>query len=322
MQNEIVRVLKASPGIDPEDRLSTLLGTGFQVLEYDPTSSLADQAADADVLIVRDLPITGQIIDRARRLKLIQRMGEHVVGVDIKYANSRGIPVARVPASPLSSRMVAEHALFLLLALAKRMKASQASVAAGVVGLPNTDGLAGKTLGIVGLGRSGTELAKLARAIGMRVAAVRRRPDDALRRELGLEFLGGMDERDSMLARCDAVSIHVPMNPETRASFSTSAFNAMRPGSWLINVARAGIVDRPALEAALESGHLGGAAFDVFWNEPADPADPLLQHPNFILTPHLAGFTREAEDRLLSVTAENILRVTRGEAPLHQVSAD
>jgi phosphoglycerate dehydrogenase-like enzyme len=94
---------------------------------------------------------------------------------------------------------------------------------------------------------------------------------------------------------------------------------AMRPGAWLVNVARAGLVDRAALEAALAAGRLGGVAFDVFWSEPANPSDPLLRHPDFILTPHLAGFTREAEDRLLAATADNIRRVARGEAPAHQV---
>jgi len=314
-----MRILKASPGIDPENRLAQLLGPGFEVEEFDPTRPLGEQTAEAAVLIVRDMPITADIMDRSPCLKLIQRMGEHLVGIDVADAARRGIAVARVPATPLSSRMVAEHALFLLLALAKKLKASQASVAAGVVGKPTTDGLAGKMLGIVGLGRSGTELARLARGIGMRVGAVRRRPDSAVKGELGLEFLGDMGARDELLAASDAISLHLPFTPETRATFSTAAFQAMRPGAWLVNVARAGLVDRAALEAAMAAGRLGGVAFDVFWSEPADPSDPLLKHPDFILTPHLAGFTREAEDRLLAATADNIRRVARGEAPAHPV---
>lgn len=314
-----MQVLVTDGGMDPEGRLADELGPRFSVRFADAGRPLADQLPDTEVLVIRDETIDARFLDRAPRLKLIQRMGEHLGAVDVGAAEARGVAVARVPASPLSARTVAEQAFFLMMALFKRYGETRESVAAGRLGLPRTEGMQGKTLGIVGLGRSGSQLATMARGFGMKIVAIQRRPQPALARELGLEFLGGPDDRDRMLGLCDAISLHIPLRPATRHLIDAGAFAAMKEGARLVNVARAALVERAALEAALRSGRLAGAAFDVFWQEPAPADDPLLKLPNFLLTPHVAGFSREAVGALVAATAANIRLVADGKPPLHPV---
>ena len=180
----------------------------------------------------------------------------------------------------------------------------------------------GKTLGLVGLGNTGEALAKLAAPFGMRVVAVKRSADDALARELGLAWLGTMERLPELLAESDFVSLHLPQTPETVDLIGTDALARMKPGACLVNISRAPMLNRAALLAALRSGHLGGAGLDVWWEEPADPADPLLAMRNLILTPHIAADTAESEQRLAELTAENVRRIARGEPPRYVVGVD
>ena len=320
-----MKIKKASPGLDQRNRLGALLGDGFVVEDFDASRPLATQVADADVLLIRDVPITRDVIDAAARVRLIQRPGDHLPRViDLAHARSRGIPVSRFPSKVQGSpaRDVAEHAFYLLLSLAKQQWLARASVKARKAGLPKTMSVHGKTLGLVGLGNTGEALARLAVPFGLRVIAVKRSADEALARELGLTWLGTMDRLTELLAESDFVSLHLPQTPETVNFIDAAEFAQMRRGANLINISRAPMVNRAALTAALQSGQLGGFGVDVWWEEPADPHDPLLGARNVLLTPHIAADTVESETRLAELTAENVRRVARGEAPRYVVGVD
>lgn len=320
----VVKIKKASPGLDQRNRLAQVLGEGYVVEEYDPTRSLAAQVFDAHVLLIRDVAITREVIDAAPGLKLIQRPGDHLPRIDLEHARAKGIPVSRFPAQVqgLPARDVAEHAFYLLLALAKQQWHARDSVRTRKTGLPKTMSVKGKTLGLVGVGNTGEALATLAVPFGLRVIAVKRSADDELARRLGLAWLGTMERLPELLAESDFVSLHLPQTPETVDLISTRELRQMRQGAYLINISRAPMLDRHAFLDSLRSGHLGGAGIDVWWEEPADPADPLLALPNLILTPHIAADTVESEQRLAALTAENVRRIAHGEQPRYVVGVD
>jgi phosphoglycerate dehydrogenase-like enzyme len=309
-------VLKAAAGLDQGNLLQAKLGAGFAVREYDPASALRDQVADVEAMLLRDVPVPAEVIDAAPKLRLLQRYGQHFSGVDIAHALSRGIHVARIPPEATgSNRQVAEHTLFLLLAVAKRYGAARTALATRRVGWPKTVALVGKTLGMIGVGKTGEELARLAVGFGMKVIAVKRTPDEALARALGMGWMRGMAAQEDLLAQSDVVSIHLPLEPATVGYFGRAAFAAMKPGAILLNIARGPIVDRAALLEALASGRLAGAGLDVLWDEPIDPADPLLRLENVVVTPHIAAQSSETQEVLAELVAQNILAVARGEAP-------
>jgi phosphoglycerate dehydrogenase-like enzyme len=319
-----VKIKKASPGLDPRNRLGRVLGDAFIVEDYDAARPLAAQVADAEVLLVRDLPISRDVIDAAPHLKLIQRPGDHLPKIDLAYARLKSVPVSRFPShvQAVPARAVAEHAFHLLLALAKQQWLARDSVKARRVGLPKTVLVHGKTLGLVGVGNTGEALARLAVPFGLRVVAVKRSADDALANALGLAWLGSMERLPQLLAESDFVSLHLPQTPETVGMIAARELAQMKPGAFLLNISRAPMLDRHALLDALRSGHLGGAGVDVWWEEPADPADPLLAMPQLIVTPHIAADTVETEQRLAELTADNVRLIARGEAPRYVVGVD
>ncbi|MEO8739749.1 MAG: NAD(P)-dependent oxidoreductase [Casimicrobiaceae bacterium] len=319
-----MKIKKASPGLDQRNRLGGVLGMEFEVEDYDASRPLAAQVADADVLLVRDIPITREVIDAAPRLKLIQRPGDHLPSIDFEHARAKGVVVSRFPSQVQGTpaRDVAEHAFYLLLALAKQHWLAQDSVQNRKTGLPKTTAVNGKTLGLVGLGNTGEALARLAVPFGLRVIAVKRTRDDALAQTLGLAWMGGMDRLPELLGEADFVSLHLPNSLETVDLIGASELQQMRQGSYLINISRAPMLNRDALLEALRSGHLGGAGLDVWWQEPADPADPLLAMRNVLLTPHIAADTTQTEQRLAELTADNIRRIHRGESPRYVVGVD
>ena len=166
--------------------------------------------------------------------------------------------------------------------------------------------LAGKTLGVVGMGRSGTAVAERARGLGMTVIDIGRGATAA--------------ERSAFFAASDAITIHCPLTPETRGMLDAAAFAAMRPGAMVVNVARGGVIDRAALLAALASDRLGGVGLDVHWDEPADPADPLYADPRVVALPHIGGSSVESFARIADVVVDNVRRLVAGEPLRHQVA--
>jgi len=313
-------VKKAGPSLAIEDMIARILGPEFVVEEFDPARSLVQQVDKAHVLLVRSLPVTREVIDAAPRLRLIQRPGVHLEAVDVGYASVRGIPVCNVPPTLTHGGSdVAEHVIFLALALAKKYREALASLDARRIGVPSTHVLRGKVFGLVGLGRTGSAVVGMARGFGMRVWAVKRTVSDGMREAMGLEWLKTSDHLPELLRQSDFVSLHVPFNKETEGMIGPAEIALMKPSAFLINVARGRVVDRAALLAALGAQRLAGAGLDVYWNEPIDPNDSLLALPNVIATPHIANMTLETIETIARVSADNIRRVQAGLPPMHQI---
>lgn len=285
----------------------------LRVTRYDPAIAPADLHALLPDTVAIALAWTrfGQAaLDHAPLLQVAARIGVGYDAVDVPAMTARRIPVMLVGSA--NARAVAEHALFLILALAKRGAEMHRRVRTGEghdrsYGLPME--LAGRTVLIVGFGRIGTRLAPRCAALEMNVLVHDPYvPDDTIR-AAGWAPVPDLNEG---LATADFVSIHCPKNAETIGLFDQARLAAMKPGSCLVNTARGGIVDEPALVAALASGHLAGAGLDVFDPEPPDPANPLLGFEQVIASPHMAGITTEAMDAMSLVTAQNILSVLDG----------
>jgi phosphoglycerate dehydrogenase-like enzyme len=313
-------VKKAGPSLAIEERIARLLEPEFVLEEFDPTRTLAQQADNADVLLVRSVPVTREVIDAAPRLRLIQRPGVHLEGVDFDYAAAKKIPVCNVPESLThGGDDVAEHVMFLALALAKRYREALISLGKRQVGTPSTHVLRGKVFGIVGLGRTGSAVVQMARGFGMRIWAVKRSVSAGMREAMGLEWLETERHLPELLRESDFLSLHVPLNKETEGLIGAAEIALMKPGAFLINVARGRVIDRDALRLALGEGRLAGAGLDVFWDEPIDPADPLLAMPNVIATPHVANMTMETIETIARAAADNIRRVQEGLPPMYQI---
>ena len=286
------------------DFLARHLPADYQISIWDRARPIAEAVAGVDILLPSNAPITAEVIAAAQAVRLIQQPAAGVENIDLAAARARGIPVANAPGA--NQRAVAESALLLMLGLARRLPEAQARFAGAVIGEPIGRELGGRRLGVVGTGRTGGALAALARGIGMEVSAIGSRRSDA--------------EWADFLAGADVVSLHCPLTDATRGLIDDRAFALMKPGGFLINCARGPVVDRGALERALAGDRLGGVGLDVFWREPWDPADPLFAHPRVMVLPHVAGSTEEAFDRIARLCADNILRVGRGEEPLHRVA--
>jgi phosphoglycerate dehydrogenase-like enzyme len=286
------------------DLIAARLPEGSSITTWDHKSPLASVVADIEVLLPSNAAITPDVIAAAPRLRLIQQPAAGTDRIDRAAAAAREIPICNAPAT--NHVAVAEAALFLLLALARRAPLAARAFVNRQVGVPLGIELAGKTLGVIGMGRSGTAVAERARGLGMTVV------------ELGRGATP--DERLAFFAACDAITVHCPLTPETKGMIDAAAFAAMRPGVLLVNAARGGIIDRPSLVAALAGGRLGGVGLDVHWDEPPDPADPMYADPRVVALPHIAGSTVEAFSRIAEVVVDNLGRLQRGEPLRHRVA--
>jgi D-3-phosphoglycerate dehydrogenase len=288
-----------------------------------PEERLAQEVADADLLLMCYAPITARVIGAAKKLRAIIKYGVGVDAIDIEAARARGIPVVNVPA--YAEETVAEGAFALLMALFKRVKPIQAAMMKDGWVWPQPPWLArdlsGKTLGLVGLGRIGRSMARMAGAFRMPVLAFDPHVDAAAVPP-GVELVPTLA---AMLPRCDAVSIHCVLNHETRGLIGAAELAAMKQDAVLINVSRGEIVDEAALVAALASGALGGAALDVYGREPlareGHPMSVLYAMDNVLLWPHLTFYTHEAMMRLGQETLERCLEALAGK-PLTVRSRD
>lgn len=277
---------------------------GADVRVWDRRQSLIDAARDADILLPSNTPIGGEIVAAAPHLALIQQPAAGIDVVDCDAAAEAGIPVANAPGA--NHQSVAEAALYLILALARRAKEAARAFEKGEIGAVPGMELSGKTLGIVGRGRSGAALAAIARGFGMEIAFVGRS--------------SAPEAWEELWAGSDVISLHCPLDDTTRGLVGERALARVRPGALLVNCARGAIVDRDAAERALSRGALGGLGLDVFWEEPWNPGDPLFQRDDVVVTPHTAGATREALGRIAATVAENAARVWGDDAPLHRVA--
>ena len=300
-------------GPDLAARLAAVPGLDITACPEDDDAQLARLLPDCDVLWHVLKPCTAGMIAAAPRLKLIQKIGVGVNTIDLDAAKARGIPVCNLPGT--NARAVAELALSLMLATLRRLPRFDAGLRRGVWSDPVLqDGLGelgGKTVGLVGYGAIPRILAPVLAALGCTVLYTTRNPvDDAVGERVPL---------DALLARSDLISLHIPLTPETDKLIGGDALARMKPGAILVNTARGGLVDQPALVAALRSGHLGGAGLDVFAAEPIAADDPLLALSNVVVAPHVAWITTGTFDRSFALAAENCRRVAAGEALLHRV---
>jgi D-3-phosphoglycerate dehydrogenase len=280
---------------------------GFDV-DIDGASDLAETIGRYDAIVIRSATkLTADLIERGERLKVIGRAGVGIDNVDVAAATRRGIVVANAPESTVIS--AAEHTIGLLVALTRNIPQAHAALKQGRWERKTYGGveLADKTLGVLGFGRIGQQVARRAAGLGMRVVACDPFVAPERFRELGVERLEGPDD---VYAVADFLTLHLPLTDETRQSIGADAFGKMRDGIRIVNAARGELVDEDALLDALRSGKVGGAALDVFSTEPY--SGPLLELDNVVVTPHLAASTEEAQDRAGLIIAEQVVAALEG----------
>jgi len=281
---------------------------------------LAEAARDATLILTCYTAITAKVIDSAPKLKGIVKYGVGTDNIDIAAATRRGVMVTNCP--DYGSDTVADHAFALLIALARKIPGLDRAMRehAWVWPAPRYLGvdLAGKTIGLVGLGRIGRAMARRAHGFGMTRLVSDPYVDPATVAEYGVHFVG----LDELLSGADFVSLHCVLTPETRGLIGEAALARMKPTAFLIDVSRGAIVDEAALVRALDAGRIAGAAFDVFADEPLEPGYPLLGRDNVILTPHLAWYTEEAFQRVERDTLAGVRDILAGKRPKNLKNVD
>ena len=267
--------------------------------------------ADADAIIARICHVNAEAIEAAPNLKVIGRTGVGYDMVDVEAATKRGIPVVLTPGA--NNRSVAEHTVALIFALSKNLVEGHNEQMKGNYAVRNKGvafELLDKTIAVLGLGAIGGEVARLCKAIGMKVIGY-----DPFLPEEKMEALGCTPTKDykAVLPECDFVTVHMPLLDSTRNMIGEKEITSMKPSAMIINCARGGIVDEKALAAALNEGRLAGAGIDCFENDPPAVDDPLLNAKNVIASPHSAAQTKEAVIRMHKMCVEGCMAVCRGE---------
>ncbi len=277
----------------------------FEVTSIDDSSSaeFAEALSQVDGLIVRSATkVTSEMLEGAGQLKAIGRAGVGVDNVDIPAASAKGIAVFNAPGG--NTNAAAELTVGLMLSTARNIPAANASLLAGKWDRATFRGveLRGKTLGLIGAGRIGTEVGMRCLAFGMNVIVY----DPYLTQTRISEIQSPVTDLDNVLESADFISIHVPMSDETRGLIGSEALSKMKDTAFLINASRGGVVDEGALVQALKEGTIAGAALDVYVNEPLQSDSPLREAPNLVLTPHLGAATHEAQLGVATEVAEKI----------------
>jgi D-2-hydroxyacid dehydrogenase (NADP+) len=293
-----------------------LRNTGLEFFEVRSLDELQARIAEADVLLVSGL-WRNELIAQAPKLAFIQSISAGVDQYSREALGAAGIRLAS--AQGVNERAVAEHAIALILALARQIPQGRDNQTArkwrGMISDIGSreDELGGKTLVIVGMGRIGSRLATLAKAFDMRVIGTKRDPS---RGKGAADVVVTPDKLLGVLPEADFVALTCPLTPETEKLIDARALAAMKPSAFLINVARGRVVDEPALVHALERGGIAGAAVDCVWDEPLPETSSLWRTKNILITPHTAGETRRYEDNVIDLLLENLERLWRGEAVL------
>jgi D-3-phosphoglycerate dehydrogenase len=277
--------------------------------------TLIDAVRDADLLLMCYQPVSARTIAGAKTLKGIVKFGVGIDAIDIEAARARKIPVVNIP--EYAEETVAEGAFALMIALAKKLVPLSREMATTGWAWPTPRwlgiDLAGRTLGIIGIGRIGRSMARMANGFRMRVIGYDPNVDADRMREAGIEKF---DDLIAMLSLCDVVSLHAALSADTRHVIGARELAAMQPHALLINSARGALVDEAALVQALQEKRIGGAGLDVFSREPlahkGHPMSPLFEMDNVILTPHLTFYTREAMARLEREALERCVEILNG----------
>jgi D-3-phosphoglycerate dehydrogenase / 2-oxoglutarate reductase len=304
------------PSLDPAMAALKRVDPEIRIAKSASETDILDVARDADGLLVTYAKLPGELLRQLRRCKVIGRFGLGVDNIDVKAAAERNIVVTYVPDYCLQE--VSDHTMALVLALARKVPFSNALVQQGRWEMPAVvpiRRLEGQTLGLVGLGNIPRRVVPKAKAFGFEVAAYDPFVSAASAKELGIELVSF----ERLLEISDFISVHAPLTPQTRGLFNAGAFGRMKKGACIVNTARGPLIDEAALVAALDAGHLGGAALDVVASEPLSKDSPLLGRPNVIVTPHTAFYSVEALDELQTKCAADVARVLSGEKPIYPV---
>ena len=295
--------------VSPNDRTITL-------------EELISGVKDADALLcLLNDHIDAKVLEQAPNLKVISNYAVGFDNIDLGAATERGIVVTNTPSNEISES-VAEFTWALILLLSRRVVEGDEFGRKGVYRGWEPDlflgrDVYGKTLGIIGLGRIGTMVARRAKGFNMKVLYNKRERDEKTEQELGVEFR----ELDTLLSASDTVTLHVPLTPETRHMISTEQFEKMKPTAYLVNTARGGVVDEHALVTALKGGKIAGAGLDVHENEPEMNPELLLME-NVILTPHMASATFEVREKMTEQAVDSIVKTLSGEQPDNLVNPE
>ncbi|SLN74292.1 2-hydroxyacid dehydrogenase [Roseisalinus antarcticus] len=272
---------------------------------------------EADAIVMgRVMETDAAALDLVPNARVIALHTSGTDNVDIDAASERGIQVTNVKG--VNAAQCAEFSIGLMLAITRQIAAGDAAIRAGrwAAGTDNSMDVFGATLGLVGLGQIGREAARRAKAFGMRLICHTRTPDEALARELGIEYM----PLDQLLAEADVVSLYASLSDQTRGMIGAAEIARMRPSAYLVNIARGELIDEAALTDALKANRIAGAALDVFQTEPLTES-PLFGLPNTVLTPHMAGLTRNAKSDAAVLAVRNALAVLAGDEALNPVNS-
>jgi D-3-phosphoglycerate dehydrogenase len=282
------------------------------VVQTDITpEELVDSIADYDAIVVRSrTKVTREVIEASKKMKIIARAGVGVDNVDVGAATEKGIMVVNAPES--TSITVAEHTMGVLLSLARKISIADKSVKEGKWEKNKFMGseLSGKTLGIIGMGRIGSQVATRCQAFNMEVLV----NDPYITEDVAAKLGAKIVDRETLFREADVISIHVPLTPETKHSIAQEQFQQMKENACIINCARGGIINEEDLYQALKNDEIGGAGLDVFEKEPP-VGSPLLELDNLVATPHIGASTREAQRDAAIIVAKEIKKVLTGESP-------
>src|SRR5580704_17928746 len=306
------------PSLDPAKKALARLDPEYHMAKSSSPEDILSVARDADAIFVTYAKLPGELLRQLKNCKAIGRFGLGVDNIDLPAAKELGIAVNYVPDYCL--REVSDHAMALLLALARKVMFSNKLVQSGRWELPPIVPLRrldGQVLGLIGFGNIPRTLAPKAKAFGLKVITYDPYVVTEALATTGVESVSF----DDLLARSDFISVHAPLQPATRGLMNAKTFAKMKNGAFLINTARGPLVDETALIAALDSGHLGGAALDVVTTEPLAKDSPLIGRDNVILTPHTAFYSVEALEELQTKCASDVARVLSGENAIYPISA-
>jgi D-3-phosphoglycerate dehydrogenase len=306
------------PSLDPAKAALARLDPEFLMSKSASADDILAVAREADAVLVTYAKLPGELLRQLKHCKAIGRFGLGVDNIDLPAAKELGIAVNYVPDYCL--REVSDHAMALLLALARKITLSNKLVQSGRWEVPPIvplRRLEGQVLGLIGFGNIPRALAPKAKAFGLRVVTHDPYVSPQVLTAAGVEGVGF----DQLLKMSDFISVHAPLMPATRGLMNVAAFAKMKKGALLINSARGPLIDEAALIAALDSGHLGGAALDVVTTEPLAKDSPLIGRDNVILTPHTAFYSVEALEELQTKCASDVARVLSGEKAVYPISA-
>ncbi|MFA4661789.1 D-2-hydroxyacid dehydrogenase [Pyrococcus kukulkanii] len=304
-----MKVLVAAPL--HERAIQILKDAGLEVIyeEYPDEEKLLELVKDVDAIIVRSKPkVTRRVIENAPKLKVIARAGVGLDNIDVEAAKEKGIEVVNAPGA--SSRSVAELAIGLIFAVARKIAYADRRMREGVWAKKECMGieLEGKTIGIIGFGRIGYQVAKIARALGMNILLYDPYPNEERAKEVGGKFV----DLETLLKESDIVTLHVPLLDSTYHLINEERLKLMKKNAILINAARGAVVDTNALVKALQEGWIAGAGLDVYEEEPLPKDHPLTKLDNVVLTPHIGASTYEAQERAGVEVAEKVVKILKG----------